>query len=142
MDELLILNLFSSFALCGLIWTIQLVHYPIFNYINAEHFGGAMGFHQQRISYIVIPLMAGELVTSATLVYISDTLFTLHLAGLAAVVLIWLITLLLMVPLHKQLTKGYSPQKVRIVIRANWVRTVLWTLKSLFGIALLFTALR
>jgi hypothetical protein len=141
MAEIQTLNIFSSFALCGLIWTIQLVHYPFFNFIEPSRFDRSMAFHQKRISTLVIPLMVAELVTSAMLVLYCDSNFILHLAGLIAVLLIWLITFLFMVPLHKRLTEGYSPEIVQMLTRSNWARTLLWSLKSLLGISLLVNAL-
>ena len=45
----------------GLIWTIQLVHYPTFDHVADDHFADFAKFHASRISLIVLPAMIVEL---------------------------------------------------------------------------------
>jgi hypothetical protein len=135
---ILILNLFSSFFLCGLIWTIQLVHYPMFHYIDKTGFTSYIAFHGFRISWIVIPVMITELVTSFALVLISAPFFYYHISGLITVILIWTTTLFVQLPLHQRLSKNRSEYLIRKLIRTNWIRTALWTFKSLLAIAILY----
>ena len=137
MEVILILNLFSSFFLCGLIWTVQLVHYPAFHGFNKDAYSNWMDFHKSRISFLVIPVMLIELGTSLMLSF-SDTLFpVLHWAGLGMVILIWLITFFIQVPLHGKLAGGYSETVVKSLVSSNRWRTLFWSIKSLIGIVLL-----
>ena len=52
---------FISFSLVGLIWTIQVVHYPSFSYVDNDHYIDFQHFHMRAITYIVMPLMLFEL---------------------------------------------------------------------------------
>ena len=59
--NLLIAHFAVSWALFGLIWTVQLVHYPAFRYIQEGQFTAFQHFHMQGITLIVLPLMLAEL---------------------------------------------------------------------------------
>ena len=85
------LNLAVSLALLGLIWTIQLVHYPSFGYVSHENFVAFERFHSQRISLLVIPLMLTELALAALLLVLSAYSYQYILCALA-VLGIWLST--------------------------------------------------
>ena len=45
----------------GVIWVIQLVHYPSFHFINKKDYEQFQDFHMKRITYIVMPTMLIEL---------------------------------------------------------------------------------
>lgn len=137
MEVTLILNLFSSFFLCGLIWTVQLVHYPAFHGFEKETYHEWMSLHKSRISFIVVPLMFTELITSILLSFREETSTILHQAGLGIVILIWLITFFVQVQLHEKLSAGYSEKLVQKLVSSNRWRTLLWSMKSVLGIYLL-----
>jgi len=54
---LFILNLFSTLYLTGLIWTIQIVHYPLFSLVGKNEFIDYHSAHSARISWKVISQM-------------------------------------------------------------------------------------
>lgn len=137
MHTFLIVNLFSSFFLCGLIWTIQLLHYPSFHAFDKTHFIEHMAFHKMRISLIVVPMMLLELATSMGLVLFVNHHSALHSAGLIVVILIWLITFFVQVLLHNQLSSGYEKRTVTKLVNTNWLRTLLWSVKSFLGVYLI-----
>ncbi|TVQ65864.1 MAG: hypothetical protein EA360_07965 [Balneolaceae bacterium] len=134
---LYLVNLFSSVFLCGLIWTIQLVHYPIFQRLEKENFSEHLLFHGQRISIIVIPFMALELFTSGWLALFSEANPHLHIFGFLIVLMIWTVTFTVLVPVHGRLLKGYNPELIQKLIRFNWIRTFLWSLKAMITLSLL-----
>ena len=47
----------------GVIWVIQLVHYPSFHFIDKDIYDSFQKFHMNKISIIVIPVMILELAT-------------------------------------------------------------------------------
>ena len=69
MSFIFLLNLVLSFIAVGLIWTIQLVHYPSMKFIPKERFVEYHNFHSMTISILAMPLMFAELVTSLMLFY-------------------------------------------------------------------------
>jgi len=110
----------------------------MFHHIDKTKFSRHIAFHGFRISLIVIPAMIIELVTSFALVLISIPFFHFHFAGLIAVIAIWITTFFVQVPLHNNLSQQRSKYLIRKLIRTNWLRTALWTFKSLLGIVILF----
>jgi len=137
MNSIFIVNLFSSFFLCGLIWTIQIVHYPYFIFTDSEQHQQAMNFHRARISFIVVPAMLTELLSSAWLTFTATEFIWLHTAGFIIVLLIWVITFAKQVPLHSNLANQFSRTDINNLVKSNRWRTILWTLKSVIGILIL-----
>ncbi|MDX1640115.1 MAG: hypothetical protein R3220_00360 [Balneolaceae bacterium] len=131
-------NIFSSFALFGLIWCVQLVHYPFFLRSDQTNFIEHIAFHKSRISMIVVPFMITELLTSGFLAFQAEVLAGWHTFGLITVILIWLTTFLVQVPLHGKLSDGYDESTVQRLINTNWIRTFLWSIKSLSSLYLLY----
>lgn len=123
--------------LCGVIWLVQLVHYPFFHRTDRDHFRKHMSFHKVRISVIVMPLMIAELGTSIWLSFMAADLLLLHRTGLGIVIFIWLVTFFTSVPLHEKLSDGYEEATVQKLVNTNWIRTLLWTLKSVLGVLIL-----
>ncbi|MDZ7718626.1 MAG: hypothetical protein U5K72_07420 [Balneolaceae bacterium] len=133
-----IANIFCSFSLFGLIWCVQLVHYPFFLRSDKTNFIEHIGFHKQRISIIVVPLMTIELATSGILVFEFQQFAGLNIFGLIVVILIWLVTFFVQVPIHNSLSDGYNESLVQKLIKTNWIRTVLWSAKSFSSLYILF----
>lgn len=63
----LLLNFASTWSMVGLIWPIQVVHYPLFSSVGAEQFQEYSEDHQRLITYLVLPLMFVELGTALML---------------------------------------------------------------------------
>lgn len=141
---LLLANVASTWMLCGLIWTIQVVHYPSFHYVRPDRFPHFEAFHQRRISIVVVPLMLVELVTAVGLLgYRPEALPLLWaICGVVLVGLIWGTTFTLQVPLHNRLSGGYDKDAITALVTGNWLRTLTWTLRALlvlWGIAVVIT---
>ena len=143
MSFIFLLNLVLSFIAVGLIWTIQLVHYPSMKYIPKDRFTEYHNFHSIRISILAIPLMFAELVTSTILLYqnLNNAIQTIFLVNLILVLLIWLSTFLIQVPLHNALSKEKNTEKLSKLIFSNWIRTILWTARSILMILFLAFAM-
>ncbi len=133
-----ILNTTCSIALTGIIWYIQVVHYPTFSRLYRAEFIRHHRFHIIRTAFVVAPLMMIELATSGYLVFYSETLLFYHITGLIIVVLIWLSTFLIQAPMHFKLQKGYDGELVKRLIDSNWIRTLLWSAKSLLSLHAIF----
>tara|TARA_B100001109_G_scaffold60151_1_gene48849 strand:- start:478 stop:918 length:441 start_codon:yes stop_codon:yes gene_type:complete len=143
MSFIFLLNLVLAFIAVGLIWTIQLVHYPTMRFIPKERFVEYHNFHSMRISFLAIPLMVTELGTSLILFYqnYNNAIQTIFLINLVIVALIWLSTFLIQVPLHNALSKEKQSEKLSKLICTNWIRTILWTARSILMILFLAFAM-
>ena len=139
LDSLLYAHAFSTLSLVGLIWTIQLVHYPLFLRVPREQFGAYEGEHMRRITWLVGPLMLAEAVT-AVLLLVKLPADSGAPVGLALLFVIWLSTATIQGPLHAQLAKGgFDEAKIRRLVRSNWIRTVCWTTRGVLALGMLGT---
>ena len=65
---LLLLNFALAAYLTGVIWTVQLVHYPGFAQVAQESFGAFHRLHSRRISWVVLGPMVLELLLAGALI--------------------------------------------------------------------------
>ena len=126
-ELLLKVNFISTSIMVGVIWVIQLLHYPSFHFINDQKYIEFQHFHMQRISIIVIPAMLIELASALLLAYFFESSLTIIL--LALVMGIWAITLIFFTNMHQKLTDGYNHSIVNRLVQINWYRTALWSLR-------------
>ena len=129
---MLILHLIATSVMVGVIWIIQLVHYPSFHFIELKQYTTFQRFHMSRISYVVIPAMLTELFTLILIIISMDQIDTLVLASAILLIFIWLITAVFFSGVHQKLTLGYDQTVVDKLVKLNWGRTLLWTLRLLF----------
>jgi len=123
----------ASAAMCGLIWFVQIVHYPLFARTDATHDPGYAAENQRRTAPVVLPPMLVEAATAAWLVVSPPAAIgrTIAVAGFLVVAALWLSTLLVQMPLHARLRReGHAPATVAALVRSNWLRTVLWTARA------------
>ena len=136
---LLLMHACVTFLLTGLIWVIQLVHYPIFQFLDSQSYSKAMTFHQQRISIIVVPLMVFELLSGLYLAYAQwAPLARFHSINMALIVLIWIHTFGIMVPFHKSISIQPNHSLLQKTLRHHWIRTTSWSVKSILWGAILW----
>ena len=136
---ILSLHCASTLALFGLIWFVQVVHYPLFSLVGREHFVEYERLHQMRTTWVVAPLMSIEALT-ASLILVSNLTSperTLAWFGWILLLLIWLSTAFLQVPLHRRLAAGYDSQTATRLVRSNWVRTIAWTVRGVVALMLM-----
>ena len=65
----------------------------------------------------------------------------LDISPIILVLLIWLSTFLIQVPLHNALSKEKNTEKLSKLIFSNWIRTILWTSRSILMILFLAFAM-
>jgi hypothetical protein len=132
-----LVHLFSTLFMTGVIWFAQAVHYPLLGRVGKEAFVEYEKENTRRTGWVVIPVMAVELITALILVWRQPAgllPFSAWLnAGLLAV--IWVSTFTLQGPYHNLLVKKFNLAVWRSLVRTNWVRTAAWTAR---GILLLF----
>ena len=138
-ETLVLLHAAATLFMTGLIWFVQLVHYPLFARVETADFRRYASEHQRRTTWVVVPAMLLELGTAIALVLEAGTASSRQLAwiGLALLAVIWLSTVLLQVPLHRRLASGFDRPAIVRLVRGNWVRTIAWTLRSALALRLL-----
>lgn len=136
---LLLANTAATLFMTGLIWCIQILHYPMLARFPRDSFVDCARDHARRISIIVIPVMLSELVVALLLpLQLRGTvLMPWSVWGLFLLGVIWLSTFLLQVPCHRILQQGFDAPAHRKLVLTNWIRTTAWTLRSVLALSLL-----
>lgn len=125
---ILVLQVVCCAFMTGLIWLVQLVHYPAFAYVIDDLFSEFHKMHSKKISIIVMPVMLLELITAIALVYLYPQ-SSLILTNTIILIFIWLSTFALSVPVHNILSKDKNTNAIHRLIQTNWSRTALWTVR-------------
>lgn len=138
----LLLHAGATCAMTGLIWFVQIVHYPLFAAVDPASFAAYHHAHTRLTTFVVAPLMLLELATGVIIA-------TSHLAsptsawlGLALLVVVWGATFGLSVPRHDVLAAGFAADAHAALVASNWVRTVAWTARAGLALAMIASAVR
>ncbi len=139
---LLVIHLVATAMMAGLIWFVQVVHYPLFDAVGAEQSVAYAHEHQRRTSYVVGPPMAVEGVTALLLFFRPPrgTGSVWPFVGLVLLGIVHASTVFLQVPQHARLAESYDPARVRFLVRTNWVRTLGWTARTALAAGLVIAA--
>ena len=132
MSAAFLIHLGVTLVLVGLIWIVQVVHYPLFAGVGAGGWAAYEAAHQARITLVVGPLMVAELATAVWLVLAPPAGVPAWavLVGAGLVGVIWASTAFVQVPLHNALGGGFDPSAHARLVATNWVRTAAWTARG------------
>lgn len=153
-SAIFLVHLGATLAMTGLCWFVQVVHYPLFASVGEEGFAAYAQLHAHRTSLIVAPLMLAELASGLAMVVIASTQASESSAvwaiygmpawlwiSMALLAGIWLSTMFVQVPLHGKLAAGFDAELAASLVRTNWLRSWLWTARSLILLSMLQAAL-
>jgi hypothetical protein len=136
---ILLVHAAATIFMTGLIWFVQVVHYPLFAAVGRDHFPAYEGAHTQLVSLVVIPAMLTELLTAVLLVIAGGQSVRLgeSLGGLVLLAVVWGSTFFLQVPRHTELAGGFDEAAHRALVTTNWVRTIGWSLRGLLSLLMI-----
>lgn len=126
---------FSALFMTGVIWFVQVVHYPLFDAVGRDAWPQYHAGHTRRTGWIVAPVMIVELGSAALLVVNDATGLTV--AGVALAALTWALTFGLAVPDHGRLDRGYDAVVAGRLVTLGWWRCAAWTAHGAVALALL-----
>jgi hypothetical protein len=129
---LLLLNFGLAAFLTGIIWMVQLVHYPSFGRVGKAEFGRFHQAHTTGMGYLVAAPMVVELGLSIWLAIVARHTALAAASGwaLGLVGVIWVATFLISVPFHNRLEGGFDYIAIDGLTRTNWLRTLAWTARA------------
>ena len=131
MTFVLLANVAATWFMVGLIWFVQLVHYPQFAAVGADGFVPYHRRHKRFTTLVVAPPMLIEATTALWLAVRPGVVpATLAWIGVALVAVIGLSTALLQVPRHSDLSRGFDATACTRLCRTNWIRTAAWTARG------------
>lgn len=128
-DAILLAHTAATLAMVGLVWFVQVVHYPLLARVpEAARAGYAVG-HRRLTGPVVGPPMLVEAAAALALLVVRPDGVTLGAAVIGAVLLVvvWALTALVLVPAHDALCAMGDDAAVRALVRGNAARTAAWT---------------
>ena len=140
---ILLAHLIATLPMVGVIWFVQIVHYPLLASVDPSAFPGYVATNIRSTSLVVAPLMLVEAATGLSLLWRRPQGVANGSVWVGAVLmaLIWGMTILVHIPQHRALAEGFDPAIHRALLSTNWVRTVAWTARGLLVQGMLLGAL-
>jgi hypothetical protein len=122
-----------DFGMVVLLWLVQLVIYPSFLKVRPDALQDWHRTYTFRAGFIIIPMLFGQLGVWLYKCFLSPSI--LNCLGLMLVVVAWILTFTVSVPLHRAIEKGERSETVlRRLVQTNWPRTICWSAVFIVGI--------
>lgn len=139
----------ATWFMTGLVWFVQVVHYPLMARVGGDAWVAYERGHTARTGIVVLPAMLVEL--GSTVLHVAllgrsavpaaATTAALAWTSAALLAAIWISTFFVQMPLHGLLERRFDPRAQRRLCTTNWLRTAAWTARSAIVAVLLREAL-
>lgn len=123
-------------AMVGIIWFVQIVHYPLFLQVGEQEYHHYHSGHLARTGILIAPLMLTEMGTGIlllALLAVTDVSLLAQpqwfTASMVVLGVIWVSTFFVQVRYHHALDHGKNETAIRRLTLTNWLRTILWTVR-------------
>lgn len=122
----------ATLFMTGVIWVVQVVHYPLFARVGAGGYPAYQQAHVRLIALVVTPVMLAELATAVAwaAAFAKRGPAGAPWVNLAGLAVIWASTALLQVPAHERLAEAFDPGAHRRLVDTNWIRTIVWSARA------------
>lgn len=134
----------STLTLTGMIWTVQVLHYPLFELVGREQFTAYESAHSTRITWLIVVPWALQGVTTVALLLAPPAgvpRWATVLAGALAAATV-AVTVVASVPQHGALSDGFDAAAWRTLVTTNWLRTAAWSAHGALAVWMLVRHLR
>ena len=130
----------STWFLVGLIWMIQIVHYPSFSSIDPAKYDVFQQRHMEKMGKLIgLPWLIEGLSVLALFAFAPTTTIRAlaTLGGLLEVTVIT-VTIWSSIPAHTALASGFDTDAHQRLLLSNRIRTAAWTGRGLLAVAVLW----
>lgn len=129
----------TTWFLTGLIWFVQVVHYPLLARVGASSQVDYHTLHSRITTRLVVPVMGLEGATSALLLVLHPANIPTFwlLIGMLLELVIWLSTVLIQVPAHRRLCRAFQAEVHQHLVQSNWLRTLAWSARGILALGIL-----
>jgi uncharacterized membrane protein len=136
LEYVVFLQLVTTWWMVGLIWFVQIVHYPLMASVGESNFADYEYAHTRLTGLVVGPAMLLEAFSAITIIYLRPIDIEAYCSwiGFGLILMIWLITAFFSVPMHRRLEKGFDRKAHRRLVQSNWFRTLGWSLRGILVI--------
>ena len=138
-NAVLVANLVSTMVMVGVIWFVQVVHYPLLSIVPVESASSTAVEHQRRTGYVVGAPMAIEGFSTLALLAMRPDQVSWWMPWAGGVLLAIALgsTVLLSVPRHARMAAAPDDRVGRELVLTNWPRTIAWTLRGVLCVVML-----
>ena len=130
MDVMLLAHVGATWFMVGLIWFVQIVHYPLMGKVGPDYFVAYERSHTILTTFVVGPQMMVELATAVLLIFSMKSMQSFWWINLALLIIVWASTFFIQVPLHNALSDGFDAGQHAKLVQSNWIRTISWTVRA------------
>lgn len=133
----------STWFMVGMIWTIHIVHYPLFEFVGDETYRDFQAKHVDSIGRLLVgPWLIEGLSALVLLLCLSGN--TRKLAAIGAVLMLSIMALSAFVsaPSHGELANGFNLEVHRDLMLGNLIRSILWTARGCIAATILWVTVR
>jgi len=120
----------ATLFMVGLVWFVQVVHYPLLARVGRAGFVPYEAAHMRLTTRVVAPAMLAEAGLAVAILIAGAAPVGVSLGGLALLLVVWGSTAALQVPCHRRLERGFDADAHRRLVRSNWLRTAAWTARA------------
>ncbi len=133
----------ASWFMTGLIWTMQILNYPLLALIAPDDVPGYEQEHNRRFGRLVGPGVLVTIVSGVIFLFSrpAGVSISILIASLVLAVLIVAATIRDGVRAHTRLARSFDPATQQRLVRTNWIRVFAWTALGLLDLAALAAAL-
>ena len=135
MVNLLLLNMFFTTFMFGVIILTQFVTYPLLLNVKSSNFHIYHDSYVKKIFLIVAPAMVIEFLLGLYILFITKTYLTI--INFILISVIFASTIFLQVPIHDIIKSGKDVNNIKRLIKTNWIRSSMWFLKVFVSYKLL-----
>lgn len=138
-----VLHAVATLVMVGLIWTVQGVHYPLFENVGADAYPDYQSRHVDQIGYVLALPWSLEGVSIAALLVLAKggTMRILAIVGAALMGLILVVTAIWAAPVHGELLDGFDAEQHDTLMTSNLIRSLLWTARGAVATAMVWLLL-
>lgn len=128
----LLLETAATSFMAGVLWTMQLLNYPLLALVGTEAFPRYEAAHNRRFTLVVVPGVLAAVVGGIGLAVarpdrVQPWAPACELALLAAVIIS---TAALQGRQHGALGRGFDQRTIGLLVRSNWIRVAAWSAAS------------
>jgi hypothetical protein len=136
---LLLVHAAATWFMVGIIWFVQVIHYPLFDHLASDVAASYAYEHQRRTGWVVGPVMLVEMGTAVLLGLFRPpgVGFAAIVTGLVLIAVIWASTFFVQVPIHAKLLSGFDDELQHKLVVTNWVRTIAWSARGVLALVMI-----
>ena len=129
MNIIIFTSLFTNLIMVGVSLITHFITYPSFRLINPNIFPEYHKSYTNKMLFIVAPIMTIELISTLLIVIFDINYSYTDIIILVVLMLIWVLTFYMIVPIHNKLSATYNKELNQKLIKYNGIRTTFWIIK-------------